>query len=682
MKMSKNFKEKIFKWLKQGKADWKQTINKIRELNIEEKESWGQFLGKARRNLLNAYDFEQMLAQDTTLKSFTLKELQAKNKTFFSELLPGSEGYDVCFANPDFAVERFGKELGQVASATYTYFRGTLANVREANYSDLLATNNLFLKLFELWQAKKLNHDNLYSAFKHRVSDEIEMRTYFQFYSRYCPAYELYKELISRSDFSDPRYLYRYGIYVDSHTEKLARFLNDYPEDELGTIAQNQVKAYLRSFSHKNQDYRKKKYAKIHCPQGMEKLGFLIGEELKKAGLSPVFSAPPTKNGNEQYGYDHRFQQALYLDTTFSEQRIKLFEETLENIKESLKLLSGSVVVWLFGENPFVPDIKENAIQMSEEQDKIQHNMQNQLTSLLFATAPRNETSFSIISFPSTEIGANFEEIFKDTLELNNLDSNHYEKIQENMIEILDKASYVEVKGKEGNETNIQVQLPPLSDSDKETNFINCGADVNIPVGEIFTSPKLTGTNGVLHVADIFLFGLRYYNLKITFKDGMVTDYSCTNFNNPEDNQKYMFDNLFKPNKTLPIGEFAIGTNTLAYKMAQKHQIQHLLPILIVEKMGPHFAIGDTCFAHEEDSPQVGVISGKSMIATDNEKSILRKTDPANAYTHKHIDITLPYDMLAEITAVRPDNKRVPIILDGRFVVKGTEELNIPLDNM
>ena len=32
-----------------------------------------------------------------------------------------------------------------------------------------------------------------------------------------------------------------------------------------------------------------------------------------------------------------------------------------------------------------------------------------------------------------------------------------------------------------------------LNNPEKETNFENCLADVNIPLGEVFTSPKLTG---------------------------------------------------------------------------------------------------------------------------------------------------------------------------------------------
>jgi len=64
------------------------------------------------------------------------------------------------------------------------------------------------------------------------------------------------------------------------------------------------------------------------------------------------------------------------------------------------------------------------------------------------------------------------------------------------------------------------------------------------------------------------------------------------------------------------------------------------------------------------------------MVATENEFSAKRKTNPLVAYTYKHTDITLPYDMLAEITAVKADGTKLPIIKNRRFVVPGTEELN------
>ena len=52
--------------------------------------------------------------------------------------------------------------------------------------------------------------------------------------------------------------------------------------------------------------------------------------------------------------------------------------------------------------------------------------------------------------------------------------------------------------------------------------------------------------------------------------------------------------------------------------------------------------------------------------------------NPAKAYFNCHTDITIPYDELEELAAVKADGERIAIIRDGRFVLPGTEELNEP----
>ncbi|HOA29543.1 MAG TPA: aminopeptidase, partial [Candidatus Cloacimonadota bacterium] len=321
-------------------------------------------------------------------------------------------------------------------------------------------------------------------------------------------------------------------------------------------------------------------------------------------------------------------------------------------------------------------------LKLNEEQQQLFREFNGRNAQLYYKYYRRDEASFTIIAFPSTEIGDRFADIFADTLKINLLDSNTYARIQQHIIDVLDSADYVEVKGKPGNDTDIKVQMHKISDPAKETIFENCVADVNIPVGEVFTSPVLCGTSGTLHVEDIYLNDLRYYNLRMHFEDGWVKDYSCSNFEDPAEGKSYIHENLLLPHQSLPIGEFAIGTNTTAYQIAKKYDIMHLLPILIIEKMGPHFAIGDTCYSHEEDAPHPSLLNGKEMIAVENEKSATRNDDPLSAYTQKHTDITLPYEMLASITAVRADGSKQDIIRDGRFVVPGTEELNIPLEQI
>jgi hypothetical protein len=262
------------------------------------------------------------------------------------------------------------------------------------------------------------------------------------------------------------------------------------------------------------------------------------------------------------------------------------------------------------------------------------------------------------------------------------LEGDRYESIQQRLIDALDQAEYVEIKGQAGNQTDLRVSLCVLRDPAKETRFLNCGADLNIPVGEVFTSPRLGGTSGVLHVKQVHLRGLKFNDLRLTFQDGYAAEYTCSNFGSPEENRRYVYDNLFMPHQALPLGEFAIGTNTLAYVAARRHGIMDVLPILIIEKMGPHFALGDTCFRFAEDKPVYNALDGKEVIARDNEKSALRRTDPEKAYTSTHIDISLPYEEIGSVTVVRPDGRRLVLLAQGRFVLAGTEELNAPLEEL
>ena len=261
---------------------------------------------------------------------------------------------------------------------------------------------------------------------------------------------------------------------------------------------------------------------------------------------------------------------------------------------------------------------------------------------------------------------------------MNTLDNEVYKEIQQSIIDELDNAEYVHVLGTGNNKTDIKVMLHEI-DNTRETNFENCLADVNIPVGEVFTSPVLTGTNGLLHVSQVYLNELKYIDLTISFIDGRIAEYTCKNFEDEQKNKAFIKENLMFNHDTLPIGEFAIGTNTTAYVMAHKYDILYKLPILIVEKMGPHFAVGDTCYSYSEDNVLYNP-DGKEIVAKDNECSLLRQSGDKDAYSKAyfncHTDITIPYEEIGGIYSVHADGTRVAIIENGRFVLQGTEQLN------
>ena len=383
---------------------------------------------------------------------------------------------------------------------------------------------------------------------------------------------------------------------------------------------------------------------------------------------------------NKQFDYDHKSDRAFYFDKAFVERRLEVLKAAYEAHKEESYKHAGPAVIEVFGEVPFSPVNKKEARQYSDKQNQLNVYHASQSGQITNQYIKGEERSFTIIAYPVPSIGDKFEEIFKETVKINTLDYKRYQTMQQKIIDVLDTGVKAHVKGKEGvNHTDLTVSLYPLSDAAKQSIFENCVADVNIPVGEVFTSPVLEGTTGVLHVTQVYLNELQYKELEVTFSDGMITDYTCKNFDNEEENRAYVHENVLMHHETLPIGEFAIGTNTTAYRMARDYNIADKLPILIAEKTGPHFAVGDTCYSHQEDTAVFNP-DGKEIVARDNSVSKLRKEDPAKAYFNCHTDITIPYDELGTITVIRADGTTADIIRDGRFVVPGTEELNKPLD--
>ena len=331
-----------------------------------------------------------------------------------------------------------------------------------------------------------------------------------------------------------------------------------------------------------------------------------------------------------------------------------------------------------FGEKPFSPQAKKSAPSYTVEQRELALLYDSRSGQMTNEYIKGDERSFTIIAWPVPEIGEKYPEIFEDVIRINTLDAKLYSRVQQTMIDALDQGEYVHILGKGENQTDIRVRLCDLKDPEKETKFENCVADVNIPVGEVFTSPVLEGTSGVLHVSRVFLEGLEYRNLCLRFEDGKVTEYSCSNFDSEEEGRKYIYDNVLKNHETLPLGEFAIGTNTTAYVTGKKYGIEDKMPILIAEKTGPHFAVGDTCYSWSEEI-RVYNPNGKEIVAKDNSVSIQRKEDVSKAYLNCHTDITIPYEELEEISVVTKEGKDIILIKNGRFVLPGTEVLNEPL---
>lgn len=629
---------------------------------------------------------------DFDYRQYSMEELEAGNQRLYGELQ--AEAYEKSYANPQYAEKQLGNN-GKVLSFLYTELLSLHRYARESRCSELTIHMELLIEIYNLYEDQ--------DAFDIR---EVQKAIYY-FYYDYCDVLvpdrtqemydarlDRYVQLVEQADLSDLRYLYGYGEAISTNEIRTAQYMNQLSQEEIDRLAFVYTDGYREGFEIAGIDLSKKKYVNLHYAVGQERMIRAAIRQFRELGLEPIIFLPAVsrlnqrqnrRNGvvatpvNRQYDYDHRYDEGIYLDSALMERKLEVLEQSYETYREFMQSYAGPAVVETFGEAPFEPVEKPESIALTKKQQDLTVEYTAQAGRLVNRYINRETYSFTIIAYPSPEIGNEFEEIFRETTKINTLDKKLYRSIQEVMINELNQAEFVRVQGIGKNRTDMKVMMHIMEHPERETNFENCLADVNIPVGEVFTSPRLTGTEGCLNVSEVYLNDLKFVDLELHFKDGKITDYTCGNFDQEEANIRFVKENLLQNRETLPIGEFAIGTNTTAYVMANRYQIVYKLPILIVEKMGPHFAVGDTCYSYSEENRLFNP-DGKEIVAKDNECSILRKEDESKAYFHCHTDITIPYAEIGSIRSVHADGTEVEIMRNGRFVLPGTEELNRPLD--
>lgn len=631
------------------------------------------------------------------LRRMTLDELQDLNRELYEDILP--EHYGTSYGNPDYAADCLGESMGRLLSFLYAELRGMIPAAFEQNRLDMVIRAELLLEVYQEFVGEAQENavpdeEAVRQILYWYVSDYYEPAILYRTADQLCPERDFACRIIMESDLSDLRYLYYYGEYVTENELRTARHLNEMSEERIRLMADTYTEGYRIGFEVGNKDISIKKTVNIRYALGFERILRQAVENFDRMGLhsvayragSNIFQGRNvSKNGffganpNKQFDYDHKEDQALFLDKPLVERKLACMRNAYERYKAEAAVFGGPAVVEIFGERPFVPQTKETACRMNGKQQKLSAEYAVKAGAVQNEYIPGEERSFTIIAFPVPDIGDRYEEIFDDIVRINTLDYKLYQEIQQRIIDALDKGLTVSVKGCGANRTDMTIALHRLQNPDKETNFENCVADVNIPVGEVFTSPMLSGTNGILHVSRVFLNELEYKDLWLRFENGMVADYGCANFATDEENRNYIKDNVLFHHDTLPIGEFAVGTNTTAYVVARRYGIEDKMPILIAEKTGPHFAVGDTCYSHAENV-RVYNPDGKEIIAKDNEVSLLRDTDVNKAYFQCHTDITIPYDELGELSVLTDTGERIMIIRNGQFVLKGCEELNRAFD--
>ena len=320
-------------------------------------------------------------------ENYTLEQMRSLNEILYSDIL--DKNYERSYANPEYAVSSFGTEMGQLLSLLYAELRGGIPYAFEEKTDYLTILYELFIEVYNCFENAALEE-----ASEQSTADEKESRAagaekqipsaeqireiLYWYASDYCdvfladrileqidPSFSFAADLIETADLDSDEYLYRFGEYISKNELGTAHHLRNLPQETLQKMADVYTEGYRIGFINTGKDLSKKKVVNIRYSLGFEKVVRLAIENFKKMGLEPVIyraaASVITKREHHKIGYygcianqyDHRQDQALFMDKRYIERKLEVMKTVYEQNRELAAGFAGPAVMEIFGETPF-----------------------------------------------------------------------------------------------------------------------------------------------------------------------------------------------------------------------------------------------------------------------------------------------------------------------------------------
>lgn len=260
------------------------------------------------------------------------------------------------------------------------------------------------------------------------------------------PEMSFIKDIIMNENLEDLRYLYFSGEYVTDNEVKTAKYLNSLPQEKIDSIAHTFTQGIIKGYKVYNMDMSGKKTVNIRYPLGFERIIKSAVLQFRENGLEPVIYRASFAIGsrtsmykvgfhgasaNKQFEYDHRNDLALIFDKGYADRQLSEYKLAYESMKDAAAEFAGPALIESFGEKPFAPVEKDCLPKYSDKHQKQLIAFRSEKGMLTNNYIPQDKISFTIIAFPVPDIGRKFEKIFEETVKVNTLDSDKYEKYKQ-----------------------------------------------------------------------------------------------------------------------------------------------------------------------------------------------------------------------------------------------------------
>ena len=377
-------------WIRERYELAKARVSEIKDENTV-KEPYLDFFHKTASFLEETV---KIMEQDT--RQLSLEVLENQNRMLYEDVFP--ENYGRSYGNPAYAQERLG-EYGNAFTFLYAEIRGAVAYAFEKKIWDMTVILELFLEVYSAFEDEELPEaSTVEQILRSYVNDYCQDMMEQRIREGIDPELDFAARIIMNADLTDIRYLYQYGEYVSENEIRVSQFLAGLSQEEIEDMASTFTEGYRIGFILGRKDLSKKKTVNIRYNLGFERMVKAAVEQFRAMGLKPVIYRHAThavskKNqlrigytggvANPQYDYDHRQDCALFLDGDFVQKKLRAMQVAYEKYADLAAVHGGPACIETFGEAPFSPVNKAEGLKLSDSQQKLQVELDNESSQIV-----------------------------------------------------------------------------------------------------------------------------------------------------------------------------------------------------------------------------------------------------------------------------------------------------------
>ena len=293
----------------------------------------------------NLADFmlELTKLKDKELDDLSLEEL----KNLQSLLYKGIESdYELSVYSPDYMQKKYPKAGRALALLAYE-LKDMIQMLYRKDFSSYVSMLELFLEIYtkSCLDEDEFDNESIEDVIYWYFLDYLDINLEERIENTFTLKDRHYIDIITKSDLSDPRYLFKFGVYISNSQIELARFLASLDEETVKKMASAYVKGYERGFELAKKDLSSKKYVLIRYYIGFERVIKEAISEFRQMGLEAIIMSAPYRlsdktagrnigaesaSANKQCEYDHRYDNAILIKKAFLDRKLAIYENVCE----------------------------------------------------------------------------------------------------------------------------------------------------------------------------------------------------------------------------------------------------------------------------------------------------------------------------------------------------------------